>query len=454
MKTQYQTTKWERLAFSFYFLGQGFVYTICSQHLMFFYTEYVLLPPLVISSILFFEKIWDAINDALFGMIMDKIHFKSGLRFLPWLRLSTILLPLSTIALFSITDTIPLGWRIALAILTYALWDVAYTICDAPIYALSTAVTSDVKERSLVMTYSSVGGTVAAGLATIVLVPFFTANGFFKTSLIVGVIAFISMSMITVFAKERHNYQKKEDQVSLKETWVYLKDNTYLQVFYLYRLVSGCLALQMLNYVAKYVFGNLNYIAYIAAFSILPILTLYILSPRLFRRFDKITVLRAGVGLGIIVNICNLCFGFQNDAVYMFFMTCAAVLAIIPSILFGSMPSDCIEYMTFKTGIRKEGITFAIQSFVAKTCAAFAGVFTGFVLNLIGYTNGGAGMNELSIVWMWRSTYVIPIFGGMLGLLILSRYHLRDKDVQLMADANAGKISKEEAEAQLSRTYK
>lgn len=454
MKNSLETSQKERVSYSFYFLGQGFVYVIVAQHLMFFYTEYAFIPPLVISGILFFEKIWDAINDALFGIIMDKVRFKSGKRFLPWLRFATILLPISTILLFSINPSIPMTLRIILAILTYALWDIAYTMCDAPIYALSTAMTSDVKERAYVMTYASVGGTVATGLATIILVPFFNANGFFKTAVVIAVIAFITMNMILVTGKERHHFDEKKEELSLKETWNYVRQNKYLLIFFLYRIISGSITIQALNYVTKYCFGNVNYVAYIALVSVIPILILYANSQKLLRRFNKIQLLRFSIMVTIVLYALNLVLGYGRDVVYIALMAGVAMMAIFPSILFGSIPSDCIEYMTYKTGNRKEGITFTLNSFIAKACSAFAAVVTGGVLSFIGYENAEIGMSVEMTKNLWLMAGLVPIIGLGLGLFVLKFYDLKDADVQIMADANSGKLTREEAEEKLSCKYK
>ena len=43
-----QTRMSERFSYGFYFFGQGLIYTIVSQYLMLYYTDYAYLPPLVI----------------------------------------------------------------------------------------------------------------------------------------------------------------------------------------------------------------------------------------------------------------------------------------------------------------------------------------------------------------------------------------------------------------------
>ena len=90
--------------------------------------------------------IWDAINDPIFGMIMDKVNFKKG-KFLPWLQISVIAIPVATILLFTIPTGIPMMAKIIWATLAYMLWDTAYTLCDVPIFGIVTTMTTDQKER-------------------------------------------------------------------------------------------------------------------------------------------------------------------------------------------------------------------------------------------------------------------------------------------------------------------
>jgi Na+/melibiose symporter-like transporter len=100
-------------------------------------------------------KVWDAINDPIFGMIMDNVNFKKG-KFLPWLRISVIAIPVATILLFTIPTGIPMMAKIIWATLAYMLWDTAYTLCDVPIFGIVTTMTIDQKER---ISLNSIGRT-------------------------------------------------------------------------------------------------------------------------------------------------------------------------------------------------------------------------------------------------------------------------------------------------------
>ena len=135
-------------------------------------------------------------------------------------------------------------------------------------------------------------------------------------------------------------------------------------------------------------------------------------------------------------------------------MAVVAALAILPGIVMGAIPQDCIEYGTFKSGIRKEGITFALQSFISKVIAAFASVNAMLILHFTDYDPLLAAQSETTTKAIWGGTLLLPMLGMILGLGFLFAYKLRDRDVQLMSDANKGKITREEALGKMSRAYK
>ena len=184
------------------------------------------------------------------------------------------------------------------------------------------------------------------------------------------------------------------------------------------------------------------------------ILCVYIAAPFLMKRFDKIVLYRACAILSMAMNLITWAIGYQNKAIVIVCMAIIAALAILPAIMMGVLPQDCIEYGTFKTGIRKEGITFALQSFVAKLTAAFASAFTGIMLHLIAYDGSAAVQAPETVSNIWNCSFLIPLSGQLLAIGFLFAYHLKDQDVQLMSDANSGRITREEAQQRMSRQYR
>ena len=94
------TTRRERGSYWFYFVGQNLFYAIVAYYLV-TYMMMIGVDVTKTATVMFAVKLWDAVNDALFGLIFDKVKFKKG-KCLPWLRISTALLPIATVLLFII----------------------------------------------------------------------------------------------------------------------------------------------------------------------------------------------------------------------------------------------------------------------------------------------------------------------------------------------------------------
>ena len=76
----------ERVSYWSYFVGQNIFYNVVTT----FMATYLMMNGIdlgKIAVVTLIVKIWDAVNDPLFGIIFDKIKFKNGQKCLPWLRL-------------------------------------------------------------------------------------------------------------------------------------------------------------------------------------------------------------------------------------------------------------------------------------------------------------------------------------------------------------------------------
>ena len=89
------------------------IYTMITS----FLTTYLLfqgINPAKTGTVMLIVKIWDAINDAIFGCVFDKVKFKSKKKFLPWLKISLPIIPLATALLYMIpngsTEMVKLIW--------------------------------------------------------------------------------------------------------------------------------------------------------------------------------------------------------------------------------------------------------------------------------------------------------------------------------------------------------
>ena len=136
----------------------------------------------------------------------------------------------------------------------------------------------------------------------------------------------------------------------------------------------------------------------------------------------------------------------------------------IQGIMIFMFTPDCAEYGRFKTGIDAKGITFAIQTFSAKITAAIASSMAMIVLGWFGWQEvtassfeelaaSGITQTPEALKGLWLTYALVPVIGYVLSMAFYAFYRLNDKDVEIMAKANSGEITKEEAEQMLSRKY-
>ncbi|GHV15935.1 sodium:galactoside symporter [Spirochaetia bacterium] len=451
----WHTSGKERFAYAVYFSGQLIFYTMVAS----FTLTYLLnagLNEIMVGSILVIPKIWDAVNDTLFGVVVDKVHFKKG-RFMPWVRLSAILLPAATILFFSMPKGISETAQIIWVIVGYILWDSAYTVSDVPIYALSTSMTSDIAERTSILSVTRITGAMG-GIAISILVPsLYGANGanlgWSLTAIVLSVLGFICMLPICLFGKERfHAEQVKES--SLKDMWNGFRKNKYLLVFQIARFICNfTITLDVLNAVfAQYVIGDETFGSVMSMAIGLPTIIVAMFIPMIARKWDKVYVTAFFMAFFALVSIAQYFIGYQNH-------TTVLLLTALKCMGYGGYMTlsymfvpDCIEYGQYKTGKRNEGVSFGLQTFVSKLDSALVATIGAFIISILGFSSQNVTVQGKNAVW-----FAITIFtaiGPAIAIpILLLTYKLRDKYVKVMSSCNNGEITREESNKLLDKKF-
>jgi len=156
--------------------------------------------------------------------------------------------------------------------------------------------------------------------------------------------------------------------------------------------------------------------------------------------------------------------GYGDKTLFMV-MTCIRALPMcIVGVLAFMFTPDCAEYGQYKSGISAKGITFAIQTFSVKITGAVSSALALFLLGLFGWISveaenfaelaeKGVQQSDTALNGLWIVYALVPVIGMIISTFFYLGYKLNDKDVQIMAKCNSGEITREEAEAQLSRKY-
>lgn len=441
------------IAFALFMAAEAIFNTLIGNFVQVFFTD-MGVTAAAVGTIFVVARIWDAVNDPMFGVIVDKSHLKGG-KFLPWLKMANVLVPLTAVLIFLMPSSLGSRQKVAWAAVTYILYGMAYTISDVSVFSLTSAVTNQVQERTDLVSRNTMISTLAIVMISILVPVLYPRIGWKATAILFTVLAAAMMLLLHGNVKERFVEGNKE-QISLKETMLYLKNNRYLFLFFAGLLVLNCT--NTVNtaglYFCTYALGMPQFMSLISLAVAIPTVIFSVLMPRITQRFDKFLVFRTAVIGQIAVAVLTFLLGYQNLIVLLIMFLLRGCVYGCMTILMFLFAGDFVEYGEYRFGRRLQGTAYSIQTFVCKLYTAINGAITMFGLSMAGFISGSDTVQTpAAIQSTWWMVSIVPAIGAALSLIFFFRYKLRDKDVQIMARANSGEISRAEAEQQLGGRY-
>ena len=455
-KKGFMTSKKERFAYCLFFLGQNILWGYAG-YIETFLTD-IGIAAGTAAVLLLFPKLWDAINDMLFGYVIDRVTFKNGQKFIPWVRIGVSAIGITTVALFAIPESATTGVKIAWFMIAYILFDISYTILDAPAFAVTTVMTSNVQERTSIIAGGSLWGMVGGVVAAQVVPTLRPILGWSLGCVVFVVVAVVMMMPMLFNVKERHcETAIAETNPGFKEIIHYLKHNKYLFVVLIAMLILGISSLEqkMAIYMGRICLGQENMATLVGAGVSIAVITVAIIVPKLSKKYDKFYLLCGGLGFTVVMNIVAYFVGYDNFvlALIMTMLKCTG-LGFWQVVIY-MLIADTVEYGTYKTGTRAAGISFSLQTFTAKLKNGLIGTVILSSLALVGFVEGENVVQPAGVAdGVWALFCFLPAVGYAIALIILfSFYKLRSNDVQVMSMYNNGQMSRDEAESKLAEKY-
>lgn len=432
----------ERFAFAFALFGQNLIYGLFLNFLMIFYTDVYGLSAAAVATLFLIARCWDACNDPLMGMLVDRTRTRWG-KFRPYLLWTPLPIAVATVLCFTTFDVSPTV-RLVLAYATYISWSMIYTVNDVPLWALSSAVTQDSSERTALITLArllATMGILVPGIAVIPMVEFFgqgdDAKGYFYTASVFASIAAAFMLLAFFFVKER--VPAAAAVPKMKDSYYALAANRPLQMIILMGLLAvfSMVAQSLFVYFATYNLGDRGLLPTLMLATAVAILLGTLPTPLLVRRLGKKGTMAALAWFKALASVAFFAVGFENLTL-VYLMTVLTMLPVgAKSVLTTAMIADTIEYMQWKTGQRSEGIIFSVQTFMAKITTAIGGFIGGISLAVVGYVPN-AVQSDSTLTAIFALVTLVPGITGLLILWPLRYYDLDEKrHQQILAELDA-----------------
>lgn len=349
--------------------------------------------------------VWDAINDPLMGIIIENTHLKHG-KFRPWIITGAILNSIVILLLFTVRPT---GWAFVVTFsLSYLFWGMTFTMNDISYYGLLPSLTSDSRERNLLITTMSVfvciGQFSVAGILPMVV----AGNAVFAYRAAACIIAlcFIAFQTITYLGVKERPRQDNKEKLSLKGMFQILKRNDQLTVIgigcLLFNVGSGLLILFGVNFF-YFEFGYAKGGNLIFIFTVM--YGLGTLLSQVSYDFLSRRLKRSGL-LKIVISALVVCYGMillygyvipKNIVILnlvgflIFFFQGLYNLAVVV------MLNNTIEYDEYRFHERHDSVISAVRSFSVKLAGAMNQGICALVLIISGIYNISQNISTLEI---------------------------------------------------------
>jgi glycoside/pentoside/hexuronide:cation symporter, GPH family len=336
------------------------------------------------------SRLWDAVNDPLFGLLSDRIRTR-------WGRRRVLLLfgavPLGVFfMLMWVVPALEPFWLAVYYAITFILFDTAFTIVHVGYNSLTPEMTSDYDERSSLNGYRmvfSISGTLGAIILATVLGWSISDPRLLYLILGVGLGLVSIIPPLVVFSITRERSSKELPQPlplreALKQT---LANRPFRMIMGLYLLswTTASILAAVLVYFANYylrVPEQANYFVLTAQGSAILFIPLIV---KISQRLDKRRAFMIGSLTWVIV-LLGISALPSNQLGLAYLLAALAGFGIATAyVVPWSMVPDVVEYDEIRSGQRREGSYYAFASFFQKLATGVALWGMGQALALTGY---------------------------------------------------------------------
>ncbi|NLP48717.1 MAG: hypothetical protein GX345_07220 [Clostridiales bacterium] len=437
--------------------------TMSSGAINYFLTNLMSISPGTVANIRLWTGLWDAINDPIMGILVDKTRTKDG-KMRPYIKIAPFICAFFTSMLFFNQSSFPPWLRLAFAIVALVGWDMSYTAFDIPMGALAFSITPSGVERTKLFGISGIMRAVSAAI-TGAIVPIALTIPYFKTQTgraytAAAIVAFFGIILFSrpAYHNTRERADHSEDSPTAMQCVRLLLINRPLFMLFLanmaFLLVTAQSATQM--YFAIDLVGDSKfYLVLQIALAPAPILAGLIV-PWVVQKlgskadFKKLYIysclLAASMHLLLFLTcakpLMNLETGQTPSLLVIILCMAFTGFAAFPlefkNLLGKEMEAETVDYVEWKSGERVEGIMLSLMSFTGKLTNS---VSSAIALAILGFAAYVTHEDAIPVAQTPRAKFallslqtLVPLLGYLLMLIPIFFYNISRKDHDKMME--------------------
>ena len=428
-------------------LASCLVFGLTQSVLNKYYTDVLEISVLSVMIMTIIARVWDAVNDPIWGRIIDGAKKYPDGRYRHWIKVFAVPTSLAAVLMFLDVRGFSQGGRVAWIYFTYILFGMLYTCINIPYGSLAQVITSDDRERSSLSVFRSIGSTFGAmpamALASMCYVKLADGRRVMDhTRVFVGACVIAALSIVFYFlcyrwSKERvdTNPAPREKGQTAKVIKTLLKSRPFMAVSVASMLF---LAAQMFGqgyntYLFHHYFNKPGLTMLPTVFQYLPVAVIMFFASKLGNKFGRREVCGYGILLAavfyLILFVLAL-FGVTNVWLYLAACLASGIGTAFIFLLIWVMAGDAIDYNRVAYGLSDEATSYAFYTFMRKLGQTVATILINVPLLRIGYEGSKLkteGLTDQALQRMYNSSVMIPAILFLLVFLILRFAYPLDK---------------------------
>ena len=415
--------------------GSLLVFGLVQSVLQRYYTDILQINIVSIMTMMVVARIWDAINDPIWGRIIDGAQPGPDGRYRRWIKIFAIPVAVSAVLMFVKIPGLTPGQYLVYAYVTYILFGMLYTCINIPYGSLAQVVTSSDKERSSLSVFRSIGSTFGAMPAMALMAAYAVVSENGKRVMkydrtLTGVIVIAVLCVIAFFLCYAWNKERVESKPAPRQkgqTWKVIGTLFKSRPFMAVSLASMLyLAAQMFqtgyySYLFDYYFNSgLFMVSQVCIY--LPVAVIMFFATKMGNKFGRRNVCAYGILFASIVNFVLYFMHTHNVMIYLVFCLLTGIGTAFLFLLVWVLASDAIDYNEVKYGLHDEATSYSFYSFMRKLGQTVAAVLINSVLLKVGYTNNvlnAANITDDVLDHMYNSSALIPAVLFLLVFILL-----------------------------------
>ena len=439
-------------------LGTCFILGLVNSFLMIYYTNVLGISGVIVGSLYFVTKLFDAFVDVGVGRLCDTSKLTVHGRFNPWVRrmkypfcIIAVVLFLPFVHDFSYTA------KIIYICCSYFIYGSLLSTVSIPYGAMSAAISSNPEDRVSLSTWRSVGSAIGGG-TTGFFIPILmyttlvdgsqviSGQHFFWIAIGCSVLGFIFLTLTCQLTTERVRVERKESMpVSvLLKGLIRNKALIVLVVVDLLIVINQGLSGTNMTYLFNDYFHNKEAMSVALLFTFGSLVLLAPSASWLTKRFGKkeasVGALLFAVAMYVIMYFTHI----TDAKVYLVFLFLATLGAGLFNLMIWAFMTDVCDYHQYVTGDREDGTVYGVNFFARKVGQACAGAIGGFMLAIIGYqssSTGGAVQTSIVQENIYTMANLLPALCLFLAAVILIYFYPLNRKETLKMEETLNKIN-------------